>query len=577
MKTKASHPITWRHFCVLGLFLLIAVTLIGRGLQLQIYHRVFLQKQGEHRHLRQHLIAAYRGTIFDRNGEPLAVSTPVDSIWIDPEQFIPQRASWSQLANAVDLSVDDIEDLTQRHGKRHFVFLRRHVVPQVADAVMALAIPGVHRRSEFKRYYPMGQAASHLLGFTNIDDRGQEGIELAYDHLLRGNDGARRVIRDRFGRAVEDLGIVRAAIPGKSIRLSIDRRIQHLAYQALLEGVQQHRASSGSIVVLDVHSGEALAIVNQPSFNPHDRHRTYTASLRNRALTDLFEPGSTIKPFTVAAALSLKTVVPESLIDTNPGKLKFGRHEVSDIRNFGIIDVTNVIRKSSNVGAVKVGLTVSDQQFWQMLQAIGIGQTTGSGFPGEASGVISFYSEWRPARRVTLTYGYGLSLTALQLARAYAALATHGVLHEVTLLRSESPGFENQITGKQIFDQKTAMQVMAMLEAVTASGGTGTRSAIDGFRVGGKTGTVRKLVNGRYVNHYQSLFVGIAPMSLPRLVAVVVIDTPRNGTYYGGQVAAPVFARVMAGGLRVLGVSPDAMEPHSRGQHISSTSGNGAG
>ncbi len=576
MKTMADKPpMPLRHWLVLGVLLLVVVLLIGRAVQLQIYHHAFLQQQGEYRHLRQQAIPAYRGAILDRNGASLAVSTPVDSIWCDPRQFIPQRANWPQLAAVSGIPLSVIEGLMQRHAQRHFVFLRRHVASQVGDAVMALAIPGVYRRSEFKRYYPMGQAAAHLIGFTDIDDRGQEGLELAYDQQLRGSDGARRVIRDRLGRAVEGLGVIRAATSGKSIRLSIDRRIQHIAYHALLQGVQQHRASSGSIVVLEVHSGEVLAMVNQPSFNPHKRRNGYAAAHRNRAVTDQFEPGSTIKPFTVAVALSLKTVRPSSLIDTNPGKLRFGKHEVSDIRNFGLIDVTNVIRKSSNVGAAKIGLTVSAKQFWRMLHSFGIGQTSGSGFPGEVAGVVTDYKGWRSARRITLTYGYGLSLTALQLARAYAALAAHGVLREVTLLRRSAR--DVPLHGERILERQVAMQVMAMLETVVESGGSGTRSAIDGFRVGGKTGTVRKLVNGRYTNHYQSIFVGMAPMSLPRLVVVVLIDTPRNGTYYGGQVAAPIFAEVMSGGLRILGVAPDAIERTPSLRHVSTVSRDGAG
>ena len=550
--TVSSNSVALRHWLVLALFIAGAVVLAGRGLVLQLYHRDFLQQQGDNRHLRQQPILAYRGRILDRNGEPLAVSTPVDSIWVHPQKFLLQRSRWPEIAHVLGIDVDAIAQLMQAREKRKFVFLKRHIYPSAAVAVDALRIPGVYKRTEFRRYYPMGQAAGHLLGFTNVDDRGQEGIELAYDSRLRGTDGARRVVRDRVGNAVEGLGLIRAANPGKDIVLSLDRRIQHIAYSALRSSVRQHRAHGGSIVVLDVNSAEVLAMVNQPSFNPNKRSGRYGHWYRNRAVTDVFEPGSTIKPFTIAVGLVSGVVQPDTLIDTTPGTLRIGKYTIRDVRNFGEIDVTSVIRKSSNVGAAKIGLSISAPALWDMFTALGVGQTTGSGFPGEVAGVINDPARWRDVHRATLSFGYGMSMTALQLARAYSVLATRGVLREVTLLRRDNPA-----PGRRVLDAKVAEQVMAMLEVAVDTGGTGTRSVVDGFRIGGKTGTVRKIEQGRYVRRYQSMFVGMAPMSSPRLVVVVVIDEPRNGQYYGGQVAAPVFAEVMSGGLRMLGLAPD--------------------
>ena len=548
-----NQPFLHRRKVVATCVILLAAGLVWRVVDLQLNHNAFLKEEGDARHVRIEKIPAHRGMLLDRNGEPLAVSTPLASVWVNPQKLASSRPRWPALEQALALDPGSIEQVTEERGDREFVYLRRHVDPSVAEAVGSLDMDGVHLKPEYRRYYPMGAAASHVLGFTGIDDGGQEGLELAFDDVLSGEDGARRVIKDRLGRIVENLERIRPARPGRDVVVSIDRRIQSLAYRALRDGVQRHRARAGSAVVLDVRSGEVLAVVNFPSFNPNDRGDRSSPRFRNRAVTDLLEPGSTIKPFTVAAALQAGIVRPDTVLDTRPGFLRVGRHTVWDIRNYGVIDVRKVVKKSSNVGAGKLALEMRPADLWQMFHRVGFGTSTGSGFPGEEEGTLSDFVDWGEVHRVTLSFGYGLAATPLQMARAYAAFGSGGVLPDVSFVRTEGRAHASQAIPAAV-----ATEVLAMLEAVVEPGGTGRRARVTGYRVGGKTGTTRKSEAGGYSeDRYHSAFAGLAPMSDPRLSVVVVIDEPGGDHYYGGVVAAPVFSDIVEGSLRVLGIAPD--------------------
>ena len=533
--------------------IVLAAGLIWRVVDLQLNHNAFLKEEGDARHVRIEKIPAHRGVLLDRNGEPLAVSTPLASVWVNPGELASSRPRWEELEQTLALDPGSIEQVMEERSKREFVYLRRHVDPTVADAVSSLDMDGVHLKPEYRRYYPMGAAASHVLGFTGIDDTGQEGLELAFDDVLSGEVGARRVIKDRLGRIVENLERIRPARPGRDVILSIDRRIQSLAYRALRRGVQHHRARAGSAVVLDVRSGEVLAVVNLPSFNPNDRGDRSSPRFRNRAVTDLLEPGSTIKPFTVAAALQAGIVSPDTALDTRPGSLKVGRHIVWDVRNHGVIDVRRVIKKSSNVGAGKLALDLRAADLWQMFHHVGLGASTGSGFPGEEEGTLTDFVDWGEIHRVTLSFGYGLAATPLQMARAYAAFGNDGLLPNVSFVRADGAA-----SASQAMPASVANQILEMLEEVVEPGGTGRRARVAGYRVGGKTGTTRKSEVGGYSeDRYHSVFAGLAPMSDPRLSVVVVVDEPGGDEYYGGAVAAPVFSDIVEGSLRVLGIAPD--------------------
>lgn len=542
-----------RHYLVLGLALLTAGGLAWRGLDLTLERRDFLQTQGDARYLRVVDIPAHRGIIRDRNGETLAMSTPVESVWAKPADLAAERSRLPQLALALELPEAQLQRTVTHQMGRDFVYLRRHVPPEVADRVRALKLSGVGLQREYRRYYPTGEVSAHVVGFTNVDDQGQEGIELAYDDWLKGRDGAKRVIRDRLGQLVEDVESIHAPEPGKDLYLSLDRRIQYLAYRELKAGVKRNRARAGSLVVLDARSGEVLAMVNQPAYNPNNTADRVSRRFRNRAVTDVFEPGSTIKPFTVMAGLASGLFGDHTLIDTAPGTIKVGRYTVHDTHNYGTVDLSMLIKKSSNVGASKIALTIPPETLWGVLDAVGLGMDTGSGFPGEASGTLSDFVRWGEVQRATLSFGYGLSVTPLQLARAYGVLAADGVLHPVSFIRlDKSP------EGESVLDSGDARRVRRMLEGVLETGGTGTRGRVAGYRVGAKTGTVRKSGVGGYTDdRYFSVFAGMAPASAPRVVIVVVVDEPRGKDYYGGLVAAPIFSRVMAGSLRILGVEPD--------------------
>lgn len=542
-----------RRITLLGLMLVVVAGLIWRAVDLQILHKDFLQGQGDARHLRVVSIPAHRGMITDRHGEPLAISTPVDSIWANPQDLLTARDEWNQLAKTLGVNRAWLKERIERNSTREFVYLKRHVQPELAEQVMALGIPGVSLQREYRRYYPAGEVAAHLIGFTNVDDAGQEGLERSFESVLHGTPGSMRVVKDRLGRIVETVERVNEPVPGRDLALSIDRRIQYIAYRELKAAVQMNRAKSGSAVVLDVNTGEVLAMVNQPAFNPNNRDSLRSDHYRNRAVTDLYEPGSTVKPFTVAVALESGQYQPTTLLDTTPGTLRVGPNTIRDVHDYGLIDVTTLIAKSSNVGTGKLALSLPPEQLWRKFSAMGLGAASGGDFPGEALGSLPDYHRWYPIDRVTFSFGYGLSATTLQLARAYAALADGGVLKPVSLLPvAQSPA------GERVMTDKVARQLITMLEAATGEKGTGGAARVPGYRVAGKTGTVRKSGVGGYAeDSYLSLFAGLVPASNPRLAMVVVIDDPRGDEYYGGLVAAPVFGRVMSGALRLLDVAPD--------------------
>jgi len=548
-----------RRFLVLSVLALAGLALVARAVDLQVVSKDFLKGQGDARYLRVVSEPAHRGMITDRFGEPLAISTPVDSVWANPQELVLARDSWPQLTKVLGLKRGALERQLAAKRDKEFIYLKRRVAPDLAEKVMALEIPGVALAPEYKRFYPAGEVTAHVVGFTNVDDEGQEGMELVHDARLKSIAGAKRVIKDRFGRVVENVERVSEPQPGQDIVLSIDRRLQYLAYRELKAAVKSHRADAGSLVILDVHTGEVLAMVNQPAYNPNNRHKLKSSDLRNRAVTDVFEPGSTIKPFTVAAALETGRFNGNTVVDVRPGYLKIGRKTIRDFRDYGIIDVSTILQKSSNVGASKLALAITPEHLWQTFASVGLGADSGSGFPGEPSGLLTDFGAWHDIQRATVSYGYGLSVTAMQLARAYAALASDGRPLPVSFLRrSEAQAAELAALYEPVLSKSSLRSVRQMLERVVEKGGTGTRAAVPGYRIAGKTGTVKKSGAGGYIeDSYLALFAGIAPASDPRLAMVVVIDEPRSEKYYGGAVAAPVFSRVMAGALRMMDIPPD--------------------
>jgi len=542
-----------RLYAFVLLFMLCSMALIIRAVDLQVAETEFLQGQGEARFMREVTVPTRRGNILDRWGEPLAVSTPVDSVWVQPGELLQSPEHMVSLARVLDADAGDIERrLTQRAG-REFVWLRRRLHPDLAAEIEALDLPGVYLQKEYRRFYPAGEVAAHVIGFTNIDDVGQEGLELTYNDWLQGKPGLKRVIRDRLGRTVEHSELLREAEHGHDLTLTIDRRLQYLAYRELKRAVLKHGAHSGSVVLLDIASGEVLAMANQPSFNPNQPSGE-SDGLRNRALTDVFEPGSVMKPFSVAAALETGLVKPDTPVDTTPGTINVSGHIISDHRNYGPIDVTRIITKSSNVGATKLALQLKPEQLWSVYDRFGFGEVTGIGFPGESAGVLRNYQRWRRVEQATLSYGYGLSVTTLQLASAFAALADEGRMRHPSLIQgAHSPAVS-------VMDPEIAREVAVMLETVTGPEGTGKAARISNYRVSGKTGTSRKASATGYASRYVATFAGFAPSSNPRLVAVVTIDDPTDGEYYGGLVAAPLFSTVMGGALRLLDIPPDDFE-----------------
>ena len=544
-----------RVYVVLASLMLAMLLLAARAVYLQVWHADYLQQQGNSRHLRVVADAPNRGMILDRNGEPLAISTPVESIWANPAELAEQRQHWPRLAPMLGITMREFASLVARHQGREFMYLKRHVAPEYAQRVMALGIPGVALQREYRRYYPAGAVAGHVLGFTNIDDRGQEGIELAYDEWLSGVPGKKRVLKDRLGNIVETVESLNLPVPGKDLQLSIDRRVQYLAYRELKAAIATHAARGGTAVVLDVQTGEVLAMVNEPGFNPNNRTQLRGSVFRNRAVTDVFEPGSTLKPFTVAAALESGKFSATTPIDTSPGLLKVGRNTVRDTHDYGRLTVAGVIQKSSNVGTTKIAFAVGKEAMWNMLRKAGFGRETGASLPGESYGLLNPPQRWGQIEQATMSFGYGVSVTPLQLARAYTALANGGQLAPVSLVKRERvPATEG------VMSMATALEVRAMLELAVGSDGTGGAARVRHFRVAGKTGTVHKLGDSGYAKEYLSFFAGFAPATRPRLAMVVMIDEPTRGGHFGGEIAAPVFGRVMADALRLLNIPPDAPE-----------------
>ncbi|PKO83688.1 MAG: cell division protein [Betaproteobacteria bacterium HGW-Betaproteobacteria-11] len=543
----------WRQRLVLLLLLAGFVVLLGRALYLQGIDNEFLGDKGRARYERVIEIAATRGRITDRHGDALAVATPVRSVWAIPEDARLSPARLRELARLLGI---DVRELSRKLAEeRDFVYLKRQLPPVLADQVTALKLPGIHLQAEYRRYYPAGEVTAHVLGFTGVDDVGQEGIELAFETPLAGKPGSRRVIKDRRGNVVEDVESLHPPVEGRDVTLALDAKIQYLAYTHLRQSIIENHAKAGSAVVLDVRSGEVLALVNLPSFNPNNRVGLSGAQLRNRALTDSFEPGSTLKPFTIGLALEEGKVRFDTPIQTAPGKFTIGSATISDAHVHGLLTVAEVIQKSSNVGAAKIALSMQPQAMWQMFDDVGFGAPLKLGFPGEAGGRLRSVKTWRPIEQATMSYGHGISVTLIQLARAYLAFARDGDLLPLSLTRVDTP----TASGKQVFSAQTAREVRAMLESVVGPGGTAPKAHIPGYRVAGKTGTAHKVEDGGYArNKYVASFVGFAPVSDPRLVIAVMVDEPSNGRYYGGDVAAPVFAQVMGGALRTLGVPTDA-------------------
>jgi len=555
VRVKPAHTRS-RLYAVAGALGLASSALVVRAVDLQVVRKDFYQEQGDARYLRDIEIPVSRGTIFDRNGEPLAVSTPVDSIWVNPQDVPDERIG--NLADALGLDEDALRQrITERaKAKKEFAYIKRQLNPDDAQSVLKLGIPGVYSQREFKRYYPSGEVMAHVLGYTDIDDRGQEGVELAFNDWLSGERGAKRVLRDRLGHEVENVELLREAQPGRDLTLSIDRRIQYLAYRELMEGLRKHNAKSGSMVVMNAKTGEIIAMVNLPSYNPNSRSSVPPEYRRNRAVTDVVEPGSTMKAVTISAALASGKWTPDSKVDTSPGAWSFYGHTFHDTHNHGVIDVTHVITLSSNIGAAKIGGSLPRQDMYDMFHAMGFGEVSGSGFPGESSGYLPIPKDWGPVEQATISFGYGLSVTPLQIVRAYGAIADGGVLHTPTFVKGGGDA------GKRVVDPKVAAQVLAMLQTVVSKGGTAPTAAVANYIVGGKTGTSHQSAGGGYSNRYVSLFTGIVPVSDPELVATVVIhDAGSNEagliTYAGGFVSGPVFAKVMDGALRLLDVPPD--------------------
>lgn len=542
-------PVT-RLYGFLLLFMLCSIALIARAVNLQVMETEFLQGQGEARFMRDVEVPTRRGNILDRSGEPLAVSTPVDSVWVNPGELLQSPEDLAPLAAVLEADAEEIERrLTQRSG-REFVWLRRRLHPDVAAEIEALDLTGVYLQKEYRRFYPAGEVAAHIIGFTNIDDVGQEGLELTYNDWLQGKPGLKRVIRDRLGRTVEHSELLREAEHGHDLTLTIDRRLQYLAYRELKRTVLKHGARGGTAILLDIASGEVLAMVNHPAFNPNQPNFDGDG-LRNRAVTDVFEPGSVMKSFSVAAALEAGLVEPDTPIDTTPGTINVSGHTISDHQNYGPIDVTRIITKSSNVGATKLALMMEPEHMWSVYSRFGFGEVTGVGFPGESAGVLRNYSRWRRVEQATLSYGYGLSVTAMQLVSAFAALADEGRMRKPSLVR----GANNPAVS--IIDPEVARSVAAMMETVTGPEGTGKKARVTNYRVSGKTGTSRKASAAGYASRYIATFAGFAPSSHPRLAAIVTIDDPSAGEYYGGLVAAPLFSTIVSGALRLMDIPPD--------------------
>ena len=561
MKTPQHQAVdNWRFRTVLGGMVLLALLLVWRILTLQVFEgergNEFLKTQGEARSVRTAVIPATRGMITDRFGEPLAVTTPVDTIWANPKQLVqasPEKLA--ALAEGLGMTPRELQDKLKVYRNKGFMYLRRHLPPPEAQRVAELKVPGVYRKSEYRRFYPAGDVTAHLLGFTDIDDHGQEGLELAYEDVLRGQNGSKRVLKDLHGNILEDIQAISSPRPGQVLASSIDLRLQYVAHRELKVAMAETKALAGSVVVLDARTGEVLAMANYPTYNPNNRGQAAPGATRNRALTDLMEPGSTAKPFAVVTGLIEGKFQPHTPIDANPGYYAVDGKVLKDPVNYGLIDVSKVITKSSQVGIAKIALQLEDVAVRNMMERMGLGSLTESNFPGEAAGVLPSHRRWNQIQRVTLAFGHGLSITPIQLAQAYMVFANRGVKYPVSLLKLDAPP-----KGERLFSEAIGQQMLDMLETVTNQGGTATRARVPGYRVGGKTGTAHKVGAGGYEKHRYRAVCRHGPDERPAIVAVVVIDEPSGGMYKGGQVAAPLFSRVAGAALRLMNVPPDSLE-----------------
>jgi len=563
----------WRFRIVLALLALLVGVIAWRIVDLQVMDQGFLKGQGDARSVRHIPIPAHRGLITDRNGEPLAVSTPVTTLWGNPKELQAARARWPELAKALGQDAAVLSERLQSQASREFMYLVRGLTPEQGQEILDLKIPGVYAQEEFRRFYPAGEVAAHVVGFTDIDDRGREGMELAYDEWLAGVQGKRQVLKDRRGRLIKDVQVTKNAKPGKAMALSIDLRLQYLAHSELRNVVHEYGAKAASLVMVDVKTGESLAMANQPTYNPNNRRNLQPAAMRNRAMIDVFEPGSTVKPFSIAAALATGKYQPDSVVNTLPGWMRIGRYTIRDVSRGGMLSLTGILMKSSNVGISKIALDIGAEPVYAVMQQAGFGQDTGLGFPGERVGNLPNHRKWRDAETASLAYGYGLSVTAVQLAHAYAVLGNQGTNVPLSLLR-----LDRAQDGVQVIDKQISGTVLQMLRAVVEEeGGGGARAKVPGYHVGGKSGTAKKIsgTGGYTKDAYRSFFAGVAPLSNPRIAAVVVVDEPSKGQYYGGLVAAPVFGKVMARALRLMNVAPDNLPPPAELQTAEAAKGKG--
>lgn len=546
-----KHP--WRFWFIVAVLIIAVLGVVWRMVDLMVFERGFLLSQGNSRSLRTINIPAYRGMITDRNGQPLAISVPVDDIWIDPLKFSPTGKELKQLSKLTKVPAVAIRQIDLANSKRQFAYVERGATPYVGNEVKALGIHGVYISEQFRRYYPEGEVAAQLVGFTNIDDQGQAGIELEYNKWLHGSEGRKEVLVNRLGQIVANVNLIKPAQTGHNLALSIDSRIQYVAYRVLKEAVKRHKANSGSVVVMDAKTGEVLAMANYPSFNPNNRPKIQDGRFRNRAVTDITEPGSTIKAFTVVNALRSGKYTPTTPINTAPGWMIVDGETVRDDADYGLLDVTGVLQKSSNVGASKMTLSLPPTSLYSLLKKAGFGQVTDSGFPGASPGFLPLRAIQNQFDLATLSFGYGIAVTNLQLAHAYTILADGGMRYPVSLLRENT-----KPQGVRIMTAKIAHEVLIMLESVVEQGGTATRAQVPGYRVSGKTGTVRMVGRHGYEpNHHTAIFVGVAPVSNPQLVISVIVKNPERGGYFGGLVSAPVFSKVMGAALRILDIPPD--------------------
>lgn len=556
----------WRYRLVLFVMVTVGVFLFYRALDIQVLDNEKLQAQGEKRHLRTIDLPAHRGMILDRNGEVLAMNTPVTSVWANPKLVLQAPQNFAQLSSLIGRPSHEIQRTLQAQSGKDFIYLQRHLNPEIAVSVRALDIRGVFTEREFRRYYPLGDVAAHIVGFENAIERGGlTGFEYQANVKLKGTPGKHRVIQDLNERVIDSVGFIETPKAGANIHLSIDKRLQYIAYSELKKSVIKHKALAANLVILDALTGEVLAMVNYPAFNPNDYTKSSAEKYKNLAITDIFEPGSTIKPFIAAAALKTKDFHSQSLVNTSPGNMRVARATIADVRDFGELDLTGIIKKSSNVGIVKIALKMERENLWETLSDFGFGEKTGSGFPGEGLGYLPFFSEWTKLTQATLSFGYGLSVTSLQLAQSYALFANKGYLKPVSVYRvDEAP------EGKQVLSEEISVAVLNMMETVVSKEGTAFKAAIPGYRVAGKTGTMKKPAPGGYYDDkYLSVFAGVVPVSRPRLVGVVFFDEPSNGAYYGGEVAAPVFSRVMSEALRLQNIAPDKInESELRVAHL---------